>query len=224
MSIWPRSSERTFSTSYPAITAVAGIGAVRGVRNQNFLARVALRVFQIGANQQQSGQFALRAGGRFERAGVHAGDFGEAIQQQLLNFQAALRELLRLVGMLGGDAVEARDEFVDARVVLHRAGAERVHAQIDRVVPRGKPREMADHFDFADFGKSLDRVADIVRAQRRARVHRRHIERREFDAALAGRGLLEDQPFVLADVTSGFFDSIGRNQLFGFHLDAVNPR
>ena len=31
--------------------------------------------------------------------------------------------------------------------------------EIDRVIPRGKPREVADHFDLADFGKSFDRVA-----------------------------------------------------------------
>ena len=198
---------------------------MRGVRDQNLLARAALRVRQIGANQQQSGQFALRAGGGLERSGVHPRDFGEAIEQQLLNFQAALRQLLRLIGMLGGDAVEARDKFIHARVVLHRARPERIHAQIDRVIPRGKPREMADDFDFADFGESRNLLAGVVRAQRRLRVHGRHIERREFDAALAGRRLFEDQPFVLADVAASFLDAIGQSKfssnlygLYDFHF------
>ena len=31
-----------------------------------------------------------------------------------------------------------------------------------------------------------------------------HVERRKFHAALAGRGLFEDQAFVLADVARGF--------------------
>jgi hypothetical protein len=39
-----------------------GIGAVRGIGNQNFLARVAL-AFEIRANHQQAGEFTLRAGG-----------------------------------------------------------------------------------------------------------------------------------------------------------------
>ena len=158
-----------------------GIGAVRGVGDQNFLARASLRVFEVGANQQQAGQFALRARRGLQRAGIHAGNFDEAIQQQLQNFQAALREFLRLVGMLGGDAVQARDEFVHARIVFHRAGAERIHAEIDRVVPRREPREVADHFDFADFGKSFDGLAGVVRAQRGARVHGGHVERRQLE-------------------------------------------
>ncbi len=31
------------------------------------------------------------------------------------------------------------------------AGAERVHTEINCVVPGGKTREVADYFDFADF-------------------------------------------------------------------------
>ena len=61
--------------------------------------------------------------------------------------------------MLGGEAVEARDEFVDARVVFHGAGAERIHAEVNRVIPGGEAREVADHFDFADFGEAFDCVA-----------------------------------------------------------------
>ena len=157
---------------------------------------------------------------------IHARNFGEAIQQQLQNFQAALREFLRLVGMLGGDAVQARDEFVYPRVVFHRAGAERVHAEVNRVIPRGKPREVADHFDLADFGKSFDGFAHVVRAQRRARIHGGHIERRQLEPALAGRGLLEDQPFILADVPPRFFDAIGQSIsscITGICLCAFDP-
>ena len=51
-----------------------GIGAVRGIRNQDLLARVAAG-FEQGANQQDAGQFAMRSGSRLEGDGVHAGDF-----------------------------------------------------------------------------------------------------------------------------------------------------
>src|ERR1700682_5002570 len=69
---------------------------------------------------------------------------------------------------------------------------------------------MADDFDLTDLRESLDAFAHIGRAQRRTRVHGGHVERRELDPALTGRRLLEDQPFVLADVTPRFFDSIGQ--------------
>ena len=98
-----------------------------------------------------------------------------------------------LLGMRGRQAIQPRDVFVHARVVLHGAGAQRIHAQVDRVVPAGEPREVADHFDFADFGKALDRVAREIGAQRRSRIDGRNIERRKLHAALSGRGFLEDQ-------------------------------
>ena len=69
--------------------------------------------------------------------------------------------------MLGGDAVEARHEFVDARVVLHRAGTQRIHAEVDRVVPGRKPREVAQDFDLAHFGKACDAVAAMIRCPER---------------------------------------------------------
>ena len=67
-----------------------GIGAVRGVRNQHFLARVSLRVFEVGANQQQAGQFALRAGRRLQRAGVHARDFDAGNSAAVAEFSGSL--------------------------------------------------------------------------------------------------------------------------------------
>jgi hypothetical protein len=55
--------------------------------------------------------------------------------------------------MLGGQAIEAGDKFVYARIIFHGAGAERVHAQIYGVIPGGKAREVTQDFDFAYFWK-----------------------------------------------------------------------
>ena len=187
---------------------------MRGIRNQNFLARIALAL-QVGANHQQAGQFALRAGGGLQRGGVHAGDRQQAFLQIVKNSQAALRNFRGLLGMFGRESIEPRHEFVHARVVLHGAGAKRIHAQIDRVIPCGKPREVADHFDFADFGKSFDRVAREFAAQRFGRIDRRNVQRRKLHAALSRRGLLEDQPFVLADVLARLRDFSDRRFDFG---------
>jgi len=63
-----------------------------------------------------------------------------------------------------GDAVEPGDEFVHARVVLHRAGTQRIHAQVNRVVPRRKAREVANDFDLAHLGKSFYARVTVIRA------------------------------------------------------------
>ena len=72
--------------------------------------------------------------------------------QQAHDLERALRERFRLVRMRFGDAFEAGDEFVDARVVLHGAAAQRIHAEIDGVVPGGEAREVADDLDLAQLG------------------------------------------------------------------------
>ena len=125
-----------------------GIGAMRGVGDQDLLARVALRLVPR-ADEQDAGEFAMRAGRGLQRDGVHAGDLDQAALQQIDDFKNALGERVWPVGMRFGEALDARDGFVDARVVLHGAGAERIHAQVDGVVPRREPREVADDLDLA---------------------------------------------------------------------------
>ena len=56
------------------------VGAMRGVGDEDFLARVALRLVP-GADQQNSGELAVRPGRRLQRNRVHAGDFDEAALQ-----------------------------------------------------------------------------------------------------------------------------------------------
>ena len=54
-----------------------GIGAVRRIRHQNLLARIAAR-FEQRAHQQDARQFAMRARRGLQRHRVHAGDLGAA--------------------------------------------------------------------------------------------------------------------------------------------------
>ncbi len=117
--------------------------------------------------------------------------------------------------MLGGQAFEPRDELVDARIVFHGAGAERVHAEIDRVIPCGKAGEVADHFDFADFGEAFNGIAAECSAERSGRIDGGDIERRKLHAALAGQRMLEDQAFILADVLAHLADLRGRRFQIG---------
>src|SRR5215203_2613246 len=52
-------------------------------------------------------------------------------------------------------AGDTRDLFVKPRVVLHRARSERVHAEVDRVIPRRDAREMPNDVDLAYFGYTV---------------------------------------------------------------------
>ena len=107
----------------------------------------------------------MRSGRGLQGDGVHAGYLEETIFEQLYDFQAALRKLLGLIGMLGGDAIKARDEFVYARIIFHGGGAEGIHAQVDGVIPSGKTGEVTQNFDFAYFGKIRDALVAIMMAQ-----------------------------------------------------------
>jgi hypothetical protein len=69
---------------------------------------------------------------------------------------------------------------------------------------------MADDFDLTDFGESIDAIACIGLAQCISGAHWGHVKWGKLDPALAGRRLLEDQTFVLADVAPRLFDSIGQ--------------
>ena len=145
----------------------------------------------------------MRAGRGLQRDRVHAGDFDQALAQRLDDAQRALRNLLRLVGMSVGQAFEARDHFVHARVVLHGARAQRIHAEIDGVVPGGKPGEVADDFDLADFGH-VAQVFSFAMSPRSLAVSTSGTSSGgSFHAAFPGRRLLEDQAFVLVDVPGG---------------------
>ena len=181
---------------------------MRRVGNENLLARIAFGLV-ISAHQQDSGELALRARGRLQGDRVHAGDLEQAVAQRLHDAQSALRNLLRLIGMRVGDAFQARDKFVDARVVLHGAGAQRIHAEIDGVIPRREPREVADDFDLAHFGH-IAQIFALLLAQQLRRVDFGHIERRQLPSRLAGRRLFENQSFVLAEVTRRFASHVLR--------------
>ena len=169
---------------------------MRRIGHQNPFARIALG-FEQRPHQQDAGQFPMRARRGLQRNRVQPRDLAQRVFQMRHHFHGALRQTLRLVRMRPRQTFQPRHRFIDARVVLHRAGTQRVHAEIDRIVPRGKPREVANHFHFADFRKPVDTVAHLCGTQRFGRIHHRHIERRQLIADLARRALFEDQPFVL---------------------------
>ena len=61
--------------------------------------------------------------------------------------------------------LEPRHKLIHPRIVFHRARSQRIHPQIDRVIPRRKPREVPDHFNFADSGQSVHALRAVYRTQ-----------------------------------------------------------
>src|SRR5580704_15876113 len=105
------------------------------------------------------------------------------------------------------DSLHARHSFIHARVVLHGARAQRIHAQVDRVIPRREPGEMANDFDLTDFGHASE-VFSFGRSEKLRRIDFRYIERWQFPRGFARRGLFEDQAFILIDVAGGFANPV----------------
>ena len=183
----------------------SGVGAMGRVGNDDLAARIALRLMPR-TNQQDAGELAVRASCGLQGDGVHAGDIDEATLQQVDDLKHALRQRFGPVRMRFGETLDAGDEFVDTRVVLHGAGTERIHAEIDGVIPGGKAREVADDLDLAELRQQAGHLAVRV-AQQFGWVHFRHVEWRQLVGLLARRGFLEDQPFVLCLVGTNLADA-----------------
>src|ERR1700674_5493090 len=110
------------------------------------------------------------------------------------------------------EPLNARDEFVHSWVVFHGARTQRIHSQIDGVIPRREPREVADDFYLAHL-RHVAEILPILLAEQLRRIHFRNIERRQLPGRLSGRRLFEDQSFVLADVTRRFASHVLRRHL-----------
>ena len=156
------------------------VGPVRGVRGDDRVALVAFAdVLEVGAHQHQPGQLALGARGRLERAGVEPGHLLEDLLQPPHQLERALRAVLLLVRMEVLEAGQHDDALVHARVVLHRAAAERVEAGVDPEVARRELGEVAHELRLGELGQArrlgaaqvlrhLGRGQVVVRQRRRA--------------------------------------------------------
>ena len=105
----------------------------------------------------------------------------------------------RLQRMDVGEAGQTRQLFIEARVVLHRARAERVKPGIDRVVLLRQASEVAHYLRLAE-PREADDALPLEAAE--AVAKRRRLG--QVDAAMPRRILLEDQPlFDLKPAVAG---------------------
>src|SRR5882724_9857735 len=98
------------------------IGAVRGVWDEDFLARIA-PFSQCRANHHQTGHLALRAGRRLSGYLRKAGYLSKTLFDAEDYFERTLSERHGSERMEIGEAVDTSDLLVDPGVVLHRTRA-----------------------------------------------------------------------------------------------------
>ena len=109
------------------------IGPVGAFGHQDDFARIALG-FQRGADAENAAQFAMRPRLGAHRDAVHAGELDQPMRQLVHDLERPAHGVDRLQRMHIGEARHPRDLFVEARIVLHRAAAEREEPEIDGVV------------------------------------------------------------------------------------------
>ena len=103
--------------------------------------------------------------------------------------------------------VDAGYFLIKPRVIFHRAGAEWIHALVDRIIPRGDAREVPHDVDFSDF-RHTHKIIFALKLARNNFVERDliNVERRQTESRTAWLRAFEDQLLVMADVSSYFAD------------------
>ena len=166
------------------------VRAVRGVGDDDLAPLLALAALgEVGAHQQQPGQLALRAGGRLERDRVEPRDLGQHLLQLPAEAQRTLGAVLLLVRVQVAEARQRREALVDPRVVLHRAGAERVEAGVDSEVARRELGEVPHQVRLGELGQARRLGARELGRHLGAR----QVGPRRTARASARMGLLVDQ-------------------------------
>ena len=131
------------------------VGAVRRVGGDDRVALLALAlVGEVRAHQHQAGQLALRAGRGLQGDGGEPRHLGQDLLQLPHQLERTLGALVLLMRMQVREAGQPRGALVDPRVVLHRAGAERIEAGVDPEVAVGQVREVAHDLVLGQLGQA----------------------------------------------------------------------
>ena len=167
------------------------IGAVSRVGDDDLAALLVLAaVLEVRADQRQSGQLTLRSRGRLQRHCLQPDHLRQDLLQPPHQLQRPLRILVVLIGVQVAEPGQADQPLVDARVVLHRARAERVEAGVDAEVARAELGEVPYQLRLGQLRQPRRLGALQVLGDGRARLQSRVGHRR---AATPGLRPLVDQ-------------------------------
>ena len=112
----------------------------------------------VGVHDQHAGEFSVRARGGLERNSREAADLFQPFLQCVHQREIALHGLDGLERMRDQETRQAAGVLVDLRVVLHRAGAERIEAAVHRVVEFAEVHVVAHNVHFGEFGQGQVRA------------------------------------------------------------------
>ena len=177
-----------------------GVGAMRRDGHDDLVARQVAARAMVRADHRHAGEFAVCAGHGRERDALHACDFF----QHLLQLEHAGEETL--AGGFRGERMaveEPREHRVLVTrlgVVLHRARTQRVEMRVDGEIELRQPREVAHHFELADFRQQRRLLA----AQVLRDVGRDLVGRLRLGGPLAVRAALRAR--VFEDDLFGMFE------------------
>ena len=165
------------------------VGAVGGIRHNNFGAGGVATALMVAADEQQAGVLSVGACGRLQRHAVHAGDLTEHRLGFGQHLEAPLDRPGGLEGMNPGKSGQRGHLLVDAGIVFHGARAERVKAAVDAVNMTAQLRIVAAEIGFADLRQGGSRIAHQLPGQ----IGRRHIAHRQHRHAAAGNTFFKNQ-------------------------------
>jgi hypothetical protein len=133
----------------------------------------------------------MRARPRRHGDGVHPGQDHQPAGELGDKFKRALHGRLRLQGVNVGKARQPRHRLVEAGIMLHRAGAERINPGVDRKIQLRQPHVMKHRLWLAQARKAsrffpLERAQPVFKWQGFV----------EIDAGILRPAYLEDKPFL----------------------------
>jgi hypothetical protein len=137
----------------------------------------------VGPDHQDTGQLALRSGGRLERDGTHPADLGQGLLELPQKRQRALGQLVGHEGVEVREASESSSPLVHLGVEFHGARAERIEAGVDGVVELAQVHVVAGQLRLGDLGEMGAVDAELVGRNPRQRVLGRM---RDLPAAASG--------------------------------------
>ena len=165
-----------------------GVRPVRGVRGDDRVAFLAA-VGEVRTHEHEPGQLALRTRGGLQRDRRKARDLGEHLLEAPHQLERALGAFVLLVRVEISEPGKPGEPLVDARVVLHRAGAERIEAGVDAERAVGERREVPYQLGLRHLGQSRQRGAP----QRGREVRNREIRPRRTPGSTTRPRALEDE-------------------------------
>ena len=123
------------------------------VGDEHFRASGVASALVIGADNHQSGEFAMSARTRVQREFAEPGELCQRLLQVVIEHQRRLASLGRLQRMQVGKRLQGGNLLVDDGIVFHRARPERIETVVHTEVVVAEVGVMAHHRELVALGQ-----------------------------------------------------------------------